>query len=73
MWRMEHLSSYIVVICRRLVCKYDLRKDDLFVLGWARVRRVRRGSFRAARCLETIDLCISDVVIVWRFVGMSVV
>ena len=26
------------------LCKYDLRKDDLFVLNWARVRRVRRGS-----------------------------
>ena len=25
-------------------CKYDLRKVDLYVLGWARVRRVRRGS-----------------------------
>ena len=25
------------------LCKYDLRKDDLFVLGWQRVRRVRRG------------------------------
>ena len=24
--------------------KYDLRKGDLFVLSWARVRRVRRGS-----------------------------
>ena len=24
--------------------KYDLRKSDLFVLSWARVRRVRRGS-----------------------------
>ena len=23
---------------------YDLRKGDLFVLSWARVRRVRRGS-----------------------------
>ena len=22
------------------VCKYDLRKGDLFVLSWARVRRV---------------------------------
>ena len=29
--------------------KYDLRKDDLFVLSWARVQRVRLGSiFRAA-------------------------
>ena len=23
------------------LCKYDLRKSDLFVLSWARVRRVR--------------------------------
>ena len=26
------------------LCKYDLRKGHLFVLSWARVRRVRRGS-----------------------------
>ena len=26
------------------LCKYDLRKGDLFVLSWGRVRRVRRGS-----------------------------
>ena len=26
------------------LCKYTLRKGDLFVLSWARVRRVRRGS-----------------------------
>ena len=26
------------------LCKYDLRKGDLLVLSWARVRRVRRGS-----------------------------
>ena len=26
------------------LCKYDLRKGDLFVLGWARVQRVRRCS-----------------------------
>ena len=26
------------------LCKYDLRKGDLFVLRWERVRRVRRGS-----------------------------
>ena len=24
-----------------ILCKYDLRKGDLFVLSWARVRRVR--------------------------------
>ena len=26
------------------LCRYDLRKGDLFVLSWARVQRVRRGS-----------------------------
>ena len=26
------------------LCKHDLRKGDLFVLSWARVRRVRWGS-----------------------------
>ena len=26
------------------LCKYNLRKDDLFVLGTAMVRRVRQGS-----------------------------
>ena len=29
------------------LCKYDLRKGDLFVLSWARVRRVSRGSLSA--------------------------
>ena len=24
------------------LCKYDLRKGDLFLLSWERVRRVRR-------------------------------
>ena len=55
------------------LCKYDLRKGDLFVLSWARVRRgsissellVCGGGVRSilllpllARCLETIDVCI---------------
>ena len=26
------------------LCRYDLRRGDLFVLNWARVQRVRRGS-----------------------------
>ena len=26
------------------LCIYDLRKGDLFVMSWARVRRLRRGS-----------------------------
>ena len=30
------------------LCKYDLRKGDLFVLSWARVQRVMRGSISSA-------------------------
>ena len=30
------------------LCKYDLRKGDLFVLSWAMVRRVRRGIISSA-------------------------
>ena len=47
--------------------KYDLRKGDLFVLSWARVRRVRwrsvspdilicGGDVLQYVCLETIDM-----------------
>ena len=29
------------------LCKYDLKKGDLFVLSWERVRRVMRGTISA--------------------------
>ena len=68
------------------LCKYDLRKGDLLVLSWARVRRVMRGNIS----LEPL-MCGGDVhiilllphvaryletidVCIWRmFVFMSVV
>ena len=76
--------SGIGCVLASTLCKYDLRKGDLFVLSWARVRQVMRGGGgvlmggggvrsnllmpRVARCIETLDLCI------WRmFVFMSVV
>ena len=34
-----------------ILCKYDLRKRDLFVLSRARVRRVRRGSISSERLI----------------------
>ena len=56
------------------MCKYTLRKGDLFVLSWACVRRrellMCGGGVCSivARCLKTIDVCI------WcMFVFMSVV
>ena len=60
------------------LCKYDLRKGDLFVLGWARVRRVRRGSIssellmcggdvRSVLLLPLVARCIETIdVCMWR-------
>ena len=66
--------------------KSDLRKGDLFVLSWARVRRVRRGSVSAELLicggsvssiflLPLVARCIETIdVCIWRmFVLMSVV
>ena len=68
------------------LCKYDLRKGDLFVLTWARVRRVRRGSIssellvcgggvRSILLLPLVARCLETIdVCIWRmFVFMSVV
>ena len=67
-------------------CKYDLRKGDLFVLSWARVGRVRRGSIssKLLMCgqgvhsilvLPLVDRCLETRdVCIWRmFVFTSVV
>ena len=43
------------------LCKYDLRKGDLFVLSWARVRRVRREILSSE-----LIMCCSDCVGVCR-------
>ena len=73
------------MIWRRL-CKYDLRKDDLFVLSLARVRRVRResisselymcgGGVRSILLLPLVARCLETIdVCIWRmFLFMSVV
>ena len=66
--------------------KYDLRKGDLFVLSWARVRRVRRGSIcsellicgggvHSILLLSLMARCLETIyVCIWcMFVFMSVV
>ena len=66
--------------------EYDLRKGDLFVLSWAKVRRVRRGSIslELLMCgggvpnillLPLVARCIETIdVCMWRmFVFMYVV
>ena len=68
------------------LCKYDLRKGELFVLSWARVRRVRRGSIssellvcgggvRSILLLPLVVRCLETIdVCIWHmFVFMSVV
>ena len=67
------------------LCKYDLREGDLFVLRWARVRRVRRevsseplmcgGGGRSILLLPLVARCLEiiDVCIWSKFVFMSVV
>ena len=74
------------VFWRRLCVGKDLRKGDLFVLSWARVRRVRRRSlFQSCQCvvevcrsillLPLVTRCLETIdVCIWRmFVFMSVV
>ena len=60
------------------VYKYDLRKGDLYVLSWARVRRVRRGSIsselimcggsvRSILLLPLVTICLETIdVCKWR-------
>ena len=68
------------------LCKYDLRKGDLFVLSWARVRRVRRksisselpicgGGVCSILLLPLVDRCRETIdVCIWcMLVCMSVV
>ena len=68
------------------LCKYDLRKCDLFVLSWVRVRRVRRGSIsselimygggvRSILLLPLVAICLETIdVCIWHmFVFISVV
>ena len=66
------------------LCNYDLRKGDLFVLSWARVRRVMRGSIssellmcgggvRSILLLPLVARCLETICIWHMFVFMYVV
>ena len=60
------------------LCKYALRKGNLFVLSWARVRRVRRGSLssellvcgggvRSILLLPLVARCLETIdLCIWR-------
>ena len=40
-WMLQKGHSGDGCVLVSTLCKYDLRKGDLFVLSWARMRRVR--------------------------------
>ena len=60
------------------LCKYDLRKGYIFVMSWARVRRVRRGTIssellmcggavRSSLLLPRVARCLETIdVCIWR-------
>ena len=41
-WMLQRGHSADGCVLASTLCKYDLRKGDLFVLSWARVRRIRQ-------------------------------
>ena len=65
------------------LCEHDLRKGDLFVLSWARVRRVRQGSISSELIMcgggvhsillfSIVTLCIETIdVCIWRMFGFT--
>ena len=63
-WVLQRRNSVNEYDLAPTLCKYDLRKGDLFVLSWARVRQVRRGSISVNvwwRCAQYfLIVCCSD-------------
>ena len=87
-WTLNNYYYYYYYGCdlASTLCRYDLRNGDLFVLSWARVRRVRRGSrsaelqicgggVRSILLFPLVARCLDtmDVCIWCMFVFMSVV
>ena len=85
-WMLQSGHSGDGCVFASTLCKYDLKMGDLFVLSWARVRRVRQGSLSSellvcGRCVRSILLlprvasCLETInVCIWRmFVFVSVV
>ena len=77
-WMLQRGHSGDGCVLASTLCKYDLRKGDLFVLSWARVRRVRReslsselllcgGGVRSILLLPLVARCLETIdVCIWR-------
>ena len=64
-WMLQRGHSGDGCVLASTLCKYDLRKGDLFVLSWARVRRVRRGSISSE--LLVCGECVVEVCAVFCY------
>ena len=84
MWILQRGNSGDGFVWASTLCKYDLRKGDLFVPSWARVQRARRGSLspelpmcdggvRSILVLSLVARCLETIdVCIWQmFVFMS--
>ena len=77
-WMLQRGHSGDGCVVASTLYKYNLRKGDLFVLSWARVRRVGRGSLssellmcgegvRSILLLPLLARCIETInVCIWR-------
>ena len=77
-WMLQMGHSGDGCVLASTLCKYDLRKVDLFVLSWERVLRVRRGSLssellmcgggvRSILLLPLVARCLETIdVCIWR-------
>ena len=77
-WMLQRGHSGDGYVLASTLCKCDLRTGNLFVLSWARVRRVRRGSLcsellmcgggvRSILLLPLVDRCLETIdVCIWR-------
>ena len=84
-WMLQRGHSGDECVLASTLCKYDLRKEDLLVLSWTRVRLVRRGSLssellcgggvRIILLLPLVAKCLETIdVCIWHmFVFMSVI
>ena len=77
-WVLQRVHSGDGCYLASTLYKYDLRKGDLFVVSWAKVRRVRQGSIssklimcgggvRSILLLPLVDRCLDTIdVCKWR-------
>ena len=64
-WILQRGHSGDGCVLASTLCKYDLRKGDLFVLSWARVWRVRRGSLSSELLVCGGGVCSIFYCLMW--------